>query len=102
MSKFKPRIHEVQLEIDGDTETYFIREPSGREILQAAGNKKEKPPIENAKELFSKYVVHEDGSAYEKEEVDGLLDMSLTAMHKLSLLVQDKIGLRTVTEGKTV
>lgn len=97
---FKPQIHEVEL-VDGeDNEKFYIREPSGREILTAAGSKKERPPIENAKDLFQKYVVHQDGKAYSKEEVDELLEMRLTAMHKLSLLVQEKIGLKQVTEGK--
>lgn len=99
MAKFKPQIHEVQLEIGDEKETYFIREPSGREILNQAGKKnKDKDPIDNARDLFDRYVVHEDGSKFSKEEVDELLDMSLVAMHKLSQLVQDKIGLKTVTE----
>lgn len=98
---FKPVIHEAELEDGDEKETFFIREPSGREILtQAGGKTKEKPPVENARDLFAKYVVHEDGTPYNKNEVDELLEMRLTAMHKLSQLVQEKIGLKQVTEGK--
>lgn len=96
---FKPIIHECTLEEGDETQTFYVREPSGREILIAAGaSKKEKPAIDNARDLFAKYVVHQDGTAYTNDEVNDLLDMRLTAMHKLSQLVQEKIGLKTVTE----
>ena len=96
---FKPLIHECSIEQGDEIMAFWVREPSGREILLAANaTKKDKPAIENAKELFAKYVVHENGSALSKEEVDELLDMRLSAMHSMSEIVQEKIGLKKVLE----
>lgn len=99
---FKPVIHECQV-VEGDEAfTFYVREPSGREILTAAAKqRKDASAIENAKELFSKYVVNKDGTPITDAEVDALLDMRLTAMHKVSDMVQDKIGLKELTEKKS-
>lgn len=96
---FKPVIHECNLQEGDESYTFYVREPSGREILLAASaQKKDRPAIENARDLFAKYVVQEDGAALTKDQVDELLDMRLTAMHKMSQIVQEKIGLKQVTE----
>ncbi len=96
---FKPVIHTCEVTDGDETLKFYVREPSGREILiQAAAAKKEKPALENAKELFHRYVVHEDGTKLSDTEVDELLDMRLTAMHKVSEAVQEKIGLKALTE----
>ena len=98
---FKPRVQFCEL-IEGDeTFVFYVREPSGREILQAAAKqRKDASAIDNARELFSKYVVHEDGSPISNDEVEQMLDMRLTAMHKASNIVQDKIGLKELTVEK--
>jgi hypothetical protein len=99
---FKPVVLKCELVEGDETLTFYVREPSGREILLQAGKqKKDNPAIENARELFARFVVHEDGSAYSAEEVDGLLDMKLVAMHKMTSIVQDKIGLRELAEKKS-
>lgn len=96
---FKPLVHACTIQIDDETMDFWVREPSGREILTVAAKKgKETSPLDNARELFEKYVVHEDGSAISKEEAEGYLDMRLSAMHEMSLTVQDKIGLKKVLE----
>jgi hypothetical protein len=98
---FKPTVHRCQISEGDESFEFFVREPSGREILQqAAKQRKDASAVDNAKELFARYVVHEDGSAISEQEVDALLDMRLSAMHKVSEAVQDKIGLRELTEKK--
>lgn len=95
---FKPVVHTCEIEDGDETMTFYVREPSGREILLAASaQKKDRPAVENASELFQKYVVNEDGSAISKDQVNEYLDMRLTAMHKMSTMVQEKIGLTAVT-----
>lgn len=99
---FKPVVHKCEVAEGDEVFTFFVREPSGREILQQAGKaKKDASAIDNAKELFSRYVVHEDGKEISAAEVDELLDMRLTAMHKVSETVQEKIGLKALTEKKS-
>jgi len=99
---FKPKVHPCEIEEGDEKFTFYVREPSGREILQAAAKqRKDASAVDNAKELFSRYVVHQDGSAISEAEVDDLLDMRLSAMHKVSELVQQKIGLKELTEKKS-
>ena len=98
---FKPIVHPCEIAEGEEKFTFYVREPSGREILQsAAKQKKDASAIDNAKELFARYVVHQDGSAISESEVDQLLDMRLSAMHKVSELVQEKIGLKELAEKK--
>jgi hypothetical protein len=74
--------------------TFYVREPSGLEVLrQAKTAKKDASAEDNAKELFTRYVVNEDGTAISKEGVEEILSFRLSAMHGISKIVQDKIGL---------
>lgn len=99
---FKPKIKPVEVEDGGETVSFFVREPSGREILEQAGKqKKDATATENARELFSRFVVHEDGTPVTSAEVDEMLDARLTAMHKMSNKVQEVIGLAEITAKKT-
>lgn len=99
---FKPTVHKCEVSEGDETFTFYVREPSGREILQAAAKqKKDATAIDNAKDLFARYIVNEDGTAIAAPEVDALLDMRLTAMHKISEAVQEKIGLKELTEKKS-
>lgn len=101
---FKPKVHECTVEDAGEEFTFYVQEPSGRQILKAAEESKknpDKPAIENARGLFADYVVtpDEQAGAYRKltpDEVDEFLDMRLTAMNKVSELVQEKIGLKAM------
>lgn len=100
---FKPVIHECVVTEGEETFKFWVREPSGREILIAADKAKknpDRPALDNARELFGKYVVHEDGTALEVKEIEDMLDMRLSAMNKVSTLVQEKIGITKV--GETV
>lgn len=99
---FKPTVHPCELSEGDETFTFYVREPSGREILQsAAKQRKDASAVDNAKELFARYVVHKDGSPISESEVDELLDMRLSAMHKISEKVQEKIGLKELAEKKS-
>lgn len=99
---FKTRIHECQVADGDEAFTFYVREPSGREMLElAAKQKKDAPALDNARDLFARYVVNKDGSPISAEEVNGILDMRLTAMQKVSQLVQDKIGLTELAAKKS-
>lgn len=98
---FKPLIHECEVTEGEETFTFYVKEPSGREILIAAEKAKKNPDraaLENARDLFGKYVVHKDGEALTTQEVEDMLDMRLSAMNKISELVQEKIGLKKAIE----
>lgn len=102
---FKPVIHECEVNEGDEQFKFWVREPSGREILIAADRAKKNPDraaLDNAKELFSKYVVHEDGTALAAQEVEDMLDMRLSAMNKVSEQVQEKIGIKKIAEAKNV
>lgn len=98
---FKPVVHKCEVSDGDESVPMFVREPSGREILTLAAQAKkgqDKTALENARELFSRYVVHEDGSKLDDGEVEDMLNWRLTAMHRASELVQEKIGLKALTE----
>lgn len=101
MAFFKPIVHACEI-VEGDERLdFWVREPSGREILTAATKTKggkEKSAIENARELFENYVVHEDGTKITEAEADEYIDMRLSAMHAMSNIVQEKIGLKKILE----
>lgn len=98
----KPKKHECQVAEGDEVFTFYVREPSGREMLELAAKQKnekekgaiDKPAIDNARELFSRYIVNHDGTAISKEEVESILDMRLSAMQKVSEIVQEKIGIK--------
>lgn len=101
MELLKPRIHACTIEDDGESFSFFVKEPSGRQILLAgekAKTEKPKQSIDNARQLLEDFVVHEDGTKLDKEEVEGILDMRLSAMEKVADAVRDKIGLKRAQE----
>lgn len=100
---FKPVVHECEVTDGEETYKFFVREPSGREILMAAEKakrNKERPSIENARELFAKYIVTDDGgqTPISPDDVNAILDMRLEQMQQVSELVQDRIGLKKALE----
>lgn len=97
---FKPIIHECEIFNGDETFKFWVREPSGREVLVSADKAKrnlERPSIENARELFAKYIVKENGDPIGTQDVEDILDMRLSAMQEVSTLVQEKIGLTKLT-----
>lgn len=101
---FKPQIHECEVSEGDETFKFYVKEPSGREILIAAEKAKKNPDrsaLENARDLYGKYVVKEDGSPIEPKDVEDMLDMRLSVMNKISDLVTEKIGLKKVLEKNT-
>lgn len=98
---FKPVVKKRTVEDEGEKIDIFIRQPSGREMLNISQTfKKENPPEENAKELFSKFVVNEDGSKLSAEQVSEMMDWRFSAMNQASDIVQDEIGLTKLVKAK--
>lgn len=124
---FKPRITPVEIEDGGETETFYIREAAGREVLGQSGTislrlarearlqkqfdaaieagndakaqeiiGKMRESADNARELFANYLVkgENDTTPIDKEAVDAILDMRLSAMQKISFRIQEVIGIR--------
>lgn len=93
---FKPRIHECTVEDDGESATFYVREVGGREGLnkaeafKARKEKNNEPTgLENVHALLG-YVVHKDGTALSKDEIDGMLDMRISALNKVSAKIMEK------------
>jgi hypothetical protein len=99
---FKPTVKKCSIEDEGESADFYVRQPSGREMLQLAQQfKKDRSAEENAKDLFSRFVVNEDGSAITREEVAAMMEWRFTAMQKASAEVQEKIGLTGANEKKS-
>ena len=98
---FKPKIHACVIEDDGEQVTIFVKEPAGDEVLAAAEkaaarrakNEPDPTPRENARESFSRFVCHEDGTELSKDEVEEMLKWRFSAMSKASDAVLAKTGL---------
>jgi hypothetical protein len=86
LGKFNPKVQTFQIEDDGDVETFHVRKPRALEMIKRGDEMKDKTPSNEAssRDLISKYVVHEDGSAISAEEVEALLVMRISAFSKLS------------------
>lgn len=98
---FHPVVVSVDVKDEDETVTLFVRQPTGREMLEMAAKvKKDTPALDTAREIFSKFVVHEDGSAISKEEVADMLAWRFSAMNEASRLVQEKIGIGGREEAK--
>jgi len=99
---FKPKIHEVKVEDAGEVFQFFVKEPSGREVLREADKLKKNPDragIENARSLFSNYMVKDEaGTPLSEQEVEEVLDMRLTAMNKVTEVITETIGLKRALE----
>lgn len=98
---FKPIIHECAVTEGDDTFTFYVREPSGREMLHLVDKIKknqDKSSEENARETLSRYHVTEKGEAVTAEYVDSIIDMRLSAMQKILEATQEKIGVRKPPE----
>lgn len=97
---FKPTIHACEYTEAGETFTFHVREASGREILAYDAQRAEKlSKTEQMRELFSSYMVNEDGSKYTKEQVDEVIDMRLRAMTKVGDIVARMAGLKEDAEA---
>jgi F420-dependent methylenetetrahydromethanopterin dehydrogenase len=100
---FKPQIRKCFVADDGEELVFWVREPSGREILRDADqlkHKKDRPALEGARETLSRYLVKEDGTALSKEEVDEMLDMRFAVVQQIVNQVQEKIGLKQLVDAK--
>jgi hypothetical protein len=98
---FKAKVHECSIEDDGETFTFYVREPSGREILEQAqkanarkaAKQPDPSPVENAQESFKRFVVHQDGTPLKDGEVEEMLDFRFSAMQRITDEVLEKTGL---------
>lgn len=86
---FKQSIKSVEIEDDGETKTFYIRKASHGEMLAFAdaNQGKVRVPSWHSNYLFSKFLVHEDGSALTKEEVADMDNLESAAGQELILAI---------------
>lgn len=94
---FKQSIKSVDIEDDGETKTFYIRKASHGEMLAFADENKgkDRSPSWHSKYLFSKFLVHEDGSAFTKEEVINLDNLESAAGQELIVAINESLQPRT-------
>lgn len=92
---FKPKIQPITIEDDGETITLHVRQAAANEILDAEteAQLKKKTNKERIRDIFSKYVVNEDGTPIKQETVDEIMVARVGAFKKISDAVVEKIGL---------
>lgn len=100
--KFRPTVHACEVPFGDDKFEFYVREPSGREILEAAAaDRAKKPALEHARELFAEFVVlDKDGAKLTPQDADDMLDMPFPLVMAVSDMVQEKIGIKKVNADK--
>lgn len=95
---FKPKIQPITIEDEGETLTLYVRQAAASEILDAEteAQKKGKTNKDRIRDIFSTYVVSEDGKPITPELVSEIMEARVSAFKKLSDAVVEKIGLNAV------
>ena len=101
---FKPIVHEVEIEDGGESQTFFIREASALEVLQATEEaKNRKKPLTSTEGQMSNFdflCIDKSGAPLPPDARKELLGIRFSAMQKINDAIVDKSGLRTAAKKK--
>ena len=83
------KIHAVEVEVDGEKQTFYYRKPSGRLMLRQSDKLKanELSNERSSEEMFAECVVNEDGSSITQDRVNEILDMDFDVLQQLNAVI---------------
>jgi len=71
------KVHEIEIDFDGDVRKIHYRKPSGDFMFQMADVTQGGKAVSRttARETFKKCLCHENGESYAKEQIDEFMDL---------------------------
>ena len=86
------KVFSVDIDCDGETQTFFYRKPSGRMMLKQS-DKYKANALSNEQsgvDLLAECICNEDGSPVGKDRVEEILAMDWDVMQKLQAVLLPK------------
>lgn len=83
---FTQKVRPIEIEDEGETQTFYVRKMTGGEMIRRADELKkvDKTNDQTNRELIGKCIVNEDGTSIDKDDVEGILAMESSAFQKLT------------------
>jgi hypothetical protein len=97
---FKPKIYELVLQHEGETNTVYIKSASQRERLRMADLMKKTKNNDEATlaVIVKQMVVNKDGAPLDDKSVDEIIDMDSSPFDVLQKAIFERLGVKTDTE----